>query len=225
MALSPFCYLAATNPNCSEVLLPLSKSNPKRFHVELHPLAKQYNFFALYACARKEKNNLISARKGNARKEGQVFQSGNVPSPYPRQYSLSHCCTGCACRAPGPCQGQEPSLGPPGSMSLALAAVWELPESTNPVLFLLGCFSAVLSLQRAQRWCSSGGHSREQRGWGGFCSPCVPPWGHLAPVTWCSEVAVHGLHPAEETGKGGPGMVLVMGLKLQGAGWHRGGGR
>lgn len=61
------------------------------------------------------------------------------------------------------------------------------------------------------------------RGDGVASAPRVfPPQGHLAPVTWCSEAATRGLHPAEETGEGGPGMVLVMGLELQRAVWHRG---
>lgn len=40
------------------------------------------------------------------------------------------------------------------------------------------------SLLRAQRWHSSGGHGREQRGWDGFCSLHVSPRSHLAAVTW-----------------------------------------
>lgn len=45
-------------------------------------------------------------------------------------------------------------------------------------------------------------------------------------VTWLQslggEVSPCGLHPVEEIGEGGPGMVFAMGLKLQGALWHRG---
>lgn len=46
-------------------------------------------------------------------------------------------------------------------------------------------------------------------------------------VTWLwslgGEVATCGLHPVDEMGEGGPEMVLVTGLKLQRAVWHRGG--
>lgn len=52
------------------------------------------------------------------------------------------------------------------------AAFSELPESTIQVLFSAGLVLCC-SLQRAQRWHSSGGHGREQRGWGSFCSLCV----------------------------------------------------
>lgn len=48
-------------------------------------------------------------------------------------------------------------------------------------------------------------------------------------VTWLwplgGEVAACELDPVEEMGEGGPGMVLVTGLKLQRAVWHRGVGR
>lgn len=128
--------------------------------------------FLLCVHVLEKKKNWISARKGNATKEGQVFESGNAPSPCPRQHSLSHCCTGCACRAPRPCWGQEPSLGPPGSTSLALAAVSELPESTNQVLFLLGCFSAVPPC-RGLRGGAAPVVTAGSRGDGVTSAPCV----------------------------------------------------
>lgn len=103
-------------------------------------------------------------------KKGKYLKSGNTPSPCPRQHSLSHCWD-------VPAEHSVPA-GARGT-----AAFSELPEHK------LGAVSAGLvlscsSLLRAQRWHSSSGCGREQRGWGGFCSLHVLPRGHLAPVPW-----------------------------------------
>lgn len=119
----------------------------------------------MHVLERRKKNQISAARKGNARKEGQVFESGDAPSPCPRQHSLSCCCTGCACGAPCPCWGQD--------LSLALLAPrhWHCCLLRTAREHKAGAVSAGLvlyysSLLRAWRWCSSGACGREQRGWG-----------------------------------------------------------
>lgn len=61
------------------------------------------------------------------------------------------------------------------------AAFSELPEH-KPGAVSAGLGLCRSSLLRAQRWHSSSGCGREQRGWGGFCSLHVLPRGHLALV-------------------------------------------
>lgn len=82
------------------------------------------------------------------------------------------------------------------------------------MLFLLGWFSAVPP-SRGLRDGATLVVVAGSRGDGVASAPCMS----CPKVTWLQslggEVATCGLHPVEETGKEGPGMVIVMGLKLQ----------